>query len=543
MALPTVIAKQEAAMNVSGEATKSLWMKDTEFPSARKLDRDERCDVAVVGAGIAGVSIAYELALAGSSVVLIDRGSLLGGMTSRTTAHLAPICDDGLSELVKIRGEELARGFQESQQAAVDRIEHHVKDLGIDCDFRRLDGFLFPAAWMDADEAGKVCDEEYKAAGKVGAIVEHGRGVPLKGHDSAPVLRYPNQATFHPLKYLRTLLADFEKRGGKIFADSAVTEIEEGLEVRLHTEGGATVIADNAVFATNAPINTVAAIHSKMAPYRTYAMALELPKGSLPDALYWDMDDPYHYVRLHPGAHVDYLIAGGCDHKSGEADDGEARFDALEAWIRALVLDLGDETARWSGQVLDTIDYCGFIGRSPGSNNVFISTGDSGQGMTHGALAGLLIRDLIVDGSSQWEEVYAPDRAPPSALANYINENLTAVRNFAEHLLPGEIGSADDLNPGEGGILRDLLSKLAVCRDQSGHVHTHSASCTHLGCLVHWNSTEQCWDCPCHGSQFAPDGTVLNGPAIRPLSEHEAIADSRRGSADNESTDNTKSAT
>ncbi|WP_271898309.1 FAD-dependent oxidoreductase [Candidatus Phyllobacterium onerii] len=524
-------------MNVSGEATTSLWMKDTEFPSARKLDRDERCEVAVVGAGIAGVSIAYELALAGRSVVLIDRGPLLGGMTSRTTAHLAPICDDGLSELVKIRGEELARGFQESQQAAVDRIERHVKELGIDCDFRRLDGFLFPAAWMDADEAGKVCEEEYKAAGKVGATVEHGKGVPLKGHESAQVLRYPNQATFHPLKYLRTLLADFEKRGGKMFADSAVTEIEEGQEVRLHVEGGATIIADNVIFATNSPINTVAAIHSKMAPYRTYAMAMELPKGSLPDALYWDMDDPYHYVRLHPGTgNLDYLIAGGCDHKSGEADDGEARFDALEAWIRALVPDLGAETTRWSGQVLDTIDYCGFIGRSPGSNNVFISTGDSGQGMTHGALAGLLIRDLIVDGSSPWEDVYAPDRTPPSALANYINENLTAVRNFAERLLPGEIGSADDLNPGEGGILRHLLSKLAVCRDQSGQVHTHSASCTHLGCLVHWNSTEQCWDCPCHGSQFAPDGTVLNGPAILSLSGCDAAAD-------RDPTDDTKSAT
>jgi glycine/D-amino acid oxidase-like deaminating enzyme/nitrite reductase/ring-hydroxylating ferredoxin subunit len=525
MALPTVRgeATPEAAMNVSGEATKSLWMKDTEFPSAPRLEQDARCDVAVVGAGIAGVSIAYELALAGRSVVLVDRGLLLGGMTSRTTAHLAPICDDGLSELVKVRGEELARRFQESQAAAVERIEEHVKELGIDCDFRRLDGFLFPAAWMSDDEAGKTCDEEYEAAGKVGAGAEHGKGVPLKGHESAPVLRFPNQATFHPLKYLGALLVDFEKRGGNVFADSAVTQVEEGGDIRLHVEGGATITAGNAVFATNSPINTVVAIHSKMAPYRTYAMAFELPKGTLPDALYWDMDDPYSYVRLHPGADdADYLIAGGRDHKSGQADDGEARFDALEAWIRALVPELGDQTARWSGQVLETIDYCGFLGRSPGSTNVFISTGDSGQGMTHGALAGLLIRDLIVEGSSKWESVYAPDRTPPTALANYINENLTAVKNFAEYLLRGEIKSADVLKRGEGGILRDGLSKLAVCRDQSGQVHTRSASCTHLGCIVHWNSTEQCWDCPCHGSQFAPDGTVLNGPAIQPLSGHDA---------------------
>ncbi|WFP78977.1 FAD-dependent oxidoreductase [Mesorhizobium sp. WSM4906] len=513
-------------MNVSGETTKSLWMKNAKFPPAQRLKQDERCDVAVVGAGIAGVSVAYELALAGRKVVLVDRGPLLGGMTSRTTAHLAPICDDGLSELVRVRGEELGRGFQESQAAAVDRIEQHVRDLGINCDFRRLDGFLFPAAWMDEEEAGKTCEEEYEAAGKVGATAEHGKGVPLKGHESAPVLRYPNQATFHPLKYLQALLADFEKRGGKVFADSAVVEVEEGEQgVRLRVEGGGTIMAKSAVFATNSPINTVVAIHSKMAPYRTYAMAFELPKGSLPDALYWDMDDPYYYVRLHPGAaEIDYLIAGGRDHKSGEADDGDARFDALKAWIRALVPGLEDETARWSGQVLNTVDYCGFIGRSPGSHNVFISTGDSGQGMTHGALAGLLIRDLIVKGSSKWESVYAPDRMPPAALANYVSENLRAVKNFAEYLLPGEITSAEDLKPGEGGILRDGLSKLAVCRDQSGQVHMRSASCTHLGCIVHWNSTEQCWDCPCHGSQFAPDGSVLNGPAIHALPEKDATA-------------------
>ncbi|AZO48834.1 MAG: FAD-dependent oxidoreductase [Mesorhizobium sp.] len=505
-------------MNVSGEATKSVWMLDTKFPTAPRLQQDEHCDVAVVGAGIAGVSIAYELVLAGRNVVLVDRGPLLGGMTSRTTAHLAPVCDDGLGALVEMRGEELARGFQESQQAAVDRIEELVGNLAIDCDFRRLDGFLFPAAWMDDEEAAKQCDKEYAAAIKVGAIVERSKGVPLNGHESAPVVRYPNQATFHPLKYLRAILADFEKRGGRAFANSAVTDIEEGDQVRLKCERGA-IMASNAVFATNSPINTWVKIHSKMAPYRTYAMAFEITKRLLSDALYWDMDDPYYYVRLNPGSgKTNYLIVGGRDHKSGEADDGDARFAALEAWIRALVPDLGGETARWSGQVLDTIDYCGFIGRSPGSKNVFVATGDSGQGITHGALAGLLIRDLVVKGSNSWEAVYAPDRTPPAAFANYLSENLTAVKNFAEYLLPGQVKSAEDLKSGEGGVIHDGLSKLAVCRDRDGKLHTHSASCSHLGCIVHWNSTEQCWDCPCHGSQFAPDGAVLNGPAIRGLS-------------------------
>ena len=164
-----------------------------------------------------------------------------------------------------------------------------------------------------------------------------------------------------------------------------------------------------AVFATNSPINDRVELHSKMAPYRTYAMAFTLARGTLPDALYWDMADPYHYVRLNPGpGSIDYLIAGGADHKTGEADDGDVRFEAVDAWIRALVPALGKEVARWSGQVLDTIDYCGFIGRNPGSKNVFVATGDSGQGMTHGALAGILLKDLIVNGASPWEAVYDP---------------------------------------------------------------------------------------------------------------------------------------
>ena len=506
-------------MNVSGERTKSLWMSVDVDATAPRLKGELRCDTVIVGAGIAGLSTAYELVKAGLDVIVVDRGLVAGGMTSRTTAHLAPICDDAISALINARGEHTARLFQQSQEASVASIEANVAELAIDCNFRRLDGFLFPSMDMEHKEAREACDKEYKAARKAGAPVERAKGVPLKGFENAHVLRYPGQATFHPLKYLKGLVAAIRDKGGRIFADSPVTNIEELKDgVRISTESGGKIDAARAVFATNSPINNLVALRSKMAPYRTYAMAFTLPKGALQDALYWDMADPYHYVRLNPGpGTADYLIAGGADHKSGEADDGDVRFEAIEAWMRVLLPDLGKEVTRWSGQVLDTIDYCGFIGRNPGSKNIFVATGDSGQGMTHGALAGVLLKDLIVNGSSPWEEVYDPSRKTPAGVLNYVRENVTAIKSFAEYVMPGELDSVDELKPGEGGIIRDGLSKIAACRDLSGKLHLNSAVCTHLGCHIHWNTTEQCWDCPCHGSHFASDGTVLNGPAIAPL--------------------------
>jgi glycine/D-amino acid oxidase-like deaminating enzyme/nitrite reductase/ring-hydroxylating ferredoxin subunit len=517
-------------MNVASERTRSLWMRTAVAPDAPRLTGKQSCDTVVVGAGIAGLSVAHELVKAGQKVIVVDRGPIAGGMTARTTAHLAPVCDDGISALIQLRGEETARLFQQSQESAVARIEENVSALGISCNFRRLDAFLFPAMGMEAKEARDQRDTEYAAARKVGAAAGKTKGVPLKGFQDAPVLRYPDQATFHPLKYLRGLAEAIRAEGGRIFANSPVTEFDERQNsVRMGLDGGGIIDADMAVFATNSPINDRVELHSKMSPYRTYAMAFTLARGTLPDALYWDMGDPYHYVRLNPGpGSIDYLIAGGADHKTGEADDGIVRFEAVEAWIRALVPTLGSEVARWSGQVLDTIDYCGFIGRNPGKAKSFVVTGDSGQGMTHGALAGILLKGLMVDGTSPWEAVYDPSRKTPTGIVNFVRENVTAIKNFAEYMLPCELDSVDELKPGEGGIIRDGLHKIAACRDTEGKLHLNSAVCTHLGCHLHWNSTEQCWDCPCHGSHFAPDGMVLNGPAIAPLQKATMQEDRRR---------------
>ena len=507
-------------MNARREKTRSLWMNVKVDPTAPRYTGKQTCDTVVIGSGIAGLSVAYELATRGQKVIVLDRGEVAGGITSRTTAHLAPICDDGLSTLINLRGEKIAGLFQQSQEAAVSRIEEIVDQNGIECNFRRLDAYLFPAMGTNAKDARDQRRKEFDAARKVGATAEMVTGVPLSGFEKAPVLRYANQATFHPLRYLRGVAKAIRANGGLIFANSAVVSVDELSEggVRVTTENGGVIEASSAVVASNSPINDRFELHTKMSPYRTYAMAFTLPRGDLPDALFWDTGDPYHYVRLNPGpGSIDYLIAGGADHKSGEADDGEVRFEAIEAWIRSLVPSLGKEVTRWSGQVLDTIDYCAFIGRNPGSKSIFVVTGDSGQGITHGALAGLLLKDLILGQPSPWVDVYDPERKPLSGLVNYVRENLSAVKNLARYVLPGDLASADDLAPGQGGILRKGARKIAACRDLAGKLQLHSAVCTHAGCEVAWNSTEQCWDCSCHGSHFAPDGTVLNGPATLPL--------------------------
>jgi glycine/D-amino acid oxidase-like deaminating enzyme/Rieske Fe-S protein len=500
-------------MNTSGERSKSLWM-ELPAPRAPRLTERITADVAIVGSGITGISTAYELAEAGLSVVVLDRGPLGRGITSRTTAHLGFSNDDGHEELIAKQGEALARQSVESQRAAIARLDEIQDREGIDCDFTRVDAFLFAPKSDDVP----YLEKEIEACGKVGFEgVDWARGVPVAG-PYARAIRYPDQAHFHPLKYLYGLIAILKKKGVRFFANSPVLSFEEGsAAVTLKTDT-ASVSAKSLVLATNSPIANRIVVHDKQGPYRSYAFAAEIKRGSLPDALYWDTEDPYHYVRLQPGKNgKDFIIVGGEDHKTGEANNADERFEQLEAWGKEYFPMIGKITHRWSGQVLEPFDYLPFIGKNPGQEKIYIATGDSGQGFTNGPLAGLVLAGLIADGHHKWAEMHDPARKTASAISNFVSENVTVARNVAGYLAPGEISDLRELKRGEGAIVRDGLSKLAVYRDTRGTVHKRSATCPHAGCLVSWNSYEQCWDCPCHGSHFSPDGEVLNGPAMSPL--------------------------
>jgi glycine/D-amino acid oxidase-like deaminating enzyme/nitrite reductase/ring-hydroxylating ferredoxin subunit len=508
-------------MNVGDERSVSYWMHDTPVVEAPALSADEQCDVVVVGAGIAGLSTAYELVRLGRSVVVIDRGGIGSGMTARTTAHLATQLDDFYSELVRVRGDEEARLYHESQVAAVSRIEAICREEKIDCQFRRLDGFLIPT------EEGPISDleEEFDVCRRIGVDVEWADNAPMPGLKSGRCLRFPNQGRFHPTLYLRGLANAILYRGGRLFANTAYSNHQvESDGVRIETEAGPRVSARAAVFATNSPVNDKVTIHTKQLPDRTYVIAGRVPKDSVPDILLWDTYEAYHYVRIQEldDAH-DLLIVGGEDHRSGEANDMDQRLGSLADWTRKRYPMFGQVEYSWSGQVLEPIDFMPYSGRNPGDTNIYVHTGDSGQGITNGVAGSLTIAPLIMGADSRFAGVLTPNRKSlsSSAAEEFVRGQAGVVKNLTEHLGPGEIASEDELEPGQGGIIRSGLSKVAVYRDPNGQIIRRSAVCTHVGCIVHWNGFERCWDCPCHGSQFSPEGEVLNGPAVKPLASVE----------------------
>lgn len=514
-------------MKTDNGQTTSVWMQTADMPEGLQLGADAQADVVVVGAGIAGLTTAYLLTKEGKRVVVLDDGPAAGGETCRTTAHLSNALDDRYHELEKLHGERGARLAAESHSAAIDQIESIVNAENIDCDFTRLDGYLFVPPGDDPAQLG----DELRAAHRAGLTeVEHVERAPLDSFDTGPALRFPRQGQFHILKYLKGVAAAVRRGGGEIYTKTHASKIEGGKpSVRVETSGGGAITAGAVVVATNTPVNDLVAIHTKQAPYRTFVVGARVPRGSVPHLLLWDTPDPYHYVRLQQGGDgegenesggYDVLIVGGEDHKTGQADDAEARFDCLEAWTRERFPQVESFEFRWSGQVMETIDGLAFIGRNPlDSDNVYIATGDSGHGMTHGTIAGMLLTDLILGRENRWSELYDPSRKTLSAIRDFAEENLNVAAQYTDLLTPGEVSDASEIKAGDGAIIRRGLTKVACYRDDAGALHERSAICAHLGCVVRWNSTEKTWDCPCHGSRYQTDGHVVNGPANSGLAE------------------------
>lgn len=504
------------------EFHQSYWEESTQpilFPA---LDADITADVVVVGGGIAGLSVAYTLSRKHMNVVVIDNGPLGRGETGRTTAHIANALDDRYTEIEKIFGEEKARLAADSHTAAIGFIEDVVKNEGIACDFLRVPGYLF----LHPSDQLSTLENERAATNRCGIQTEFLPSVPGMTLEQGPCLAFPKQAQFHPLKYIAGLADVIVRNGGKIFCNTHASEFGKN-EVKAN---GFSIQADYIVVATNTPVNDRVTMHTKQFPYRTYVIGVTIPKGSLEPALWWDSGNkdavwitaPYHYVRTQPYTDThDLLICGGEDHKTGQAGKEnlreEERYHLLAHWLKERFPQCEKVVSKWSGQVMEPVDTMGFIGRNPGDENVFIVTGDSGNGMTHGAIAGMLIPDLIMGRDNPWEKLYSPSRITFSVAGDFLKEVGNMAVQYLDYLTPGDVESAGDIKFGDGAIVRAGVKKIAVYKSMEGKLHAFSAVCPHLGCYVRWNGDEKTFDCPCHGSRFSCTGEVINGPAVSPL--------------------------
>jgi glycine/D-amino acid oxidase-like deaminating enzyme/nitrite reductase/ring-hydroxylating ferredoxin subunit len=454
------------------------------------------------------------LARQGRRVLVVDDGPIGGGETGRTTAHLSDALDDRYRSLERLHGPDGARVAAESHRRAIEQIAELVERGRIECDFAWVDGYLFGSEQASADDLIRERD----AAQRAGVDVEVVERAPYDVFAGTPVLRFPRQARFHSLKFLDGLTRCVEQHDGRIYTGTHVVGIHGGSPVRIEAASGAIVRASACVVATNSPISDYVITHAKQAAYRTFVVAARVPRGSVPDALYWNDADPYNYIRLQPAGADDWLIVGGEDYKTGQREDDEQRLDRLAAWLHERFPISGSVEYRWSGQVMEPADGMAFIGPNPdGAQGVYLITGDSGQGMTHGVLGGMLLTDLILGRDNEWAKLYDPRRVSLRAAGELAKENLNVARQYAAWLLPGDVASEEDVPRGEGRVIRRGTHMIAVYCDEHGNRHERSAACTHLRCVVSWNALEKSWDCPCHGSRFDPYGTVLNGPARQPL--------------------------
>lgn len=492
-------------------ALASLWQETFAARTYAPLDRDLDVDVAVIGGGIAGVTAARLLRASGLTVALLEARRLGGGDTGNTTAHLTELLDEGYAALESRFGREGARLAARSQRAAIEHIAGEVAHVGIDCGLRRVPAYRYAEREEDVAEL----EDELAAMRRAGLQASLVHAVPLPWPIRAAI-RVEDQAQLHPLAYLHGLAARLVAGGGQVFEETRATKITEGEPCAVEA-GGRVVTCRDVVVMTHAPVSSRFALHSKMAPYRTYAVSARVPTPP-PAALYYDSDDPYHYTRLQEATGGRFLVVGGEDHKAGHDEPAAGHLEALEEYVRGHFA--GAEIVhRWSGQVWEPADGLAFIGRSAGADHVWVGTGFSGTGLTFGTLAATVVTHGILGVPDPFARLYDATRVKPLAQARrYLAENAdVAVRLARDRVDRGEVDGVGDVAPGEGRLVRVGGRMAAVHRAEDGHVTACAAACTHLGCYVRWNDAAACWDCPCHGSRFAPDGAVLSGPAVKAL--------------------------
>jgi len=470
-------------------------------------------DAIVLGAGFTGLTAAWELQRAGKTVAVMDAGEVAGGESALSTAQLTELLDIRYHQLVDDLGVESATAVAHSSRVAMDWVEQRIQDEHIDCNAARVPAYLYCGDVAHEDEILKEC----AAASKCGVSARLTTEIP-SAFRAQKAMAVENQLQIHPRRYLQGLAKKLLAQGCKIFEMSKASKITDGEPCVVEFADGSVARAKDVVVATHTPICNTVFLHTKIAAYRTYVLGATLNEPLPAVGMYFDTEDPYHYIRTEQVDGKDVLLVGGEDHKTGDVEHTELYFQRLEKFLRGH-FDVDTIAYRWSGQVIETVDGLPYIGLNSASKHLYVATGFSGNGTTFGTLGGMIVADLIQGRTNPFADLYRATRVRPIAsAATFVAENANVVKHFlADWLASTDVKSFESIPAGEGRVLTLHGKKCAVYRTPHGGFAALSAVCPHLGCIVHWNQAESSWDCPCHGSRFDLSGRVLNGPSTQDL--------------------------
>jgi glycine/D-amino acid oxidase-like deaminating enzyme/nitrite reductase/ring-hydroxylating ferredoxin subunit len=496
--------------------TQSFWEATTphrpEFPA---LEGNIDVDVAIIGGGITGITTALQLSQAGKTVAVLEARRVGGGTTGWSTGNLYVPVGPYLHHISKSRNEAVMRAVAQSRFEALDFIESQVRDKNIDCHFSRRPWYFFT---QEKDMAATI-EKEVEALQHAGMAADFVDAVPhLQLPELKRAARLDRQARFHPLRYVLGLAAPLARQGCQIYEHTTVVDMKEEADHCVIRTTAGMVTCRQMVIATHIPIG-IHSVQTVAAPYRSYVVAMRLRSGSYPDAYFWHNDKTHRAITTHStdSMQPDMLMVAGNHHKTGQASHQEYQhyFNELEAYARRH-FDVASVEYRWSAQHYRSGDGVPYIGLShKDARRTYMATGFYADGLTYGTVAGILLADMIVGRDNTWTEAFDATRGTNLATAaQFVKENTNVVTQYLKDIPVGQASHFSDIKPGEGKTIEIDSEKLAVYRDQQNKLHICSAVCTHMKCIVNWNNAEKTWDCPCHGSRFMIDGSVIEGPAI-----------------------------
>lgn len=507
-------------------STQAVWSANIEPKAYPTLKGNLKVDVAIVGAGITGLSTAYCLAKAGKKVVILEASQVGMGTTGSSTGNLYAPIGEGLHTIQSKHDEDTLQSVVSSRMAAIDFIAQRIAEYNIDCEFQRVPWHLFTTS--DNSSGNSQVKKEFEAARKAGLAVSNNTPAGFPYQNISSITNIAHQAQFNPLKYVQSLAASIYGDNCQIFEHTKVIQVEDGEPCMVYTSNGK-VNAEKVVMATHSP-KGIYGVHTAMEPYREYALAAHL-KGKLPaGGIYWHVQQSQHHsIRPYTNGNRNFLLVLGEAYKVGHEEHNEEKLKKIEAYLR-VHFDADKIVYTWAAQNYKPADALPYIGTSPLEKNIYIATGFAADGLVYGTLSGMIICEAIVGKENQWATIYDPKRFTPVASApEFIKENLDVAAHLVkDYLFYGDIDELKEIPAGEGKTVKINGKKLAAYRDEKGELHVVSSVCTHLGCIVHWNNGEKSWDCPCHGSRFSVDGKVLEGPAYSDLAQSQKPKDTNK---------------